>query len=78
MCKARCIGGWWRALEDGTTIARGEFTQVVSGEEVSMRLIYHFGDGSLDEETTTYRQQGTFRFVRNHHGAEGAVLCEAG
>ena len=33
----------------GKTIAIGEFTQVVQGDEVTMRLIYHFGDGSIDD-----------------------------
>src|SRR3984957_9705891 len=53
--------------EAGKIIASGEFSQVVQGDEVTMRLSYHFVDGSIDDETTTYRQQGTFRLVRNHH-----------
>ena len=36
-----------------------------------MRLTYHFVDGSIDDETTTYRQEGTFRLVRNHHIQKG-------
>jgi hypothetical protein len=52
--------------EDGKVIANVEFTQVVQDDEVTMRLTYHFVDGSIDDETTTYRQQGTFRLVRNH------------
>jgi len=53
--------------EDGKTIASGEFTQVVQNDEVTMRLTYRFVDGSMDDEATTYTQQGTFRLVRNHH-----------
>jgi hypothetical protein len=52
--------------EDGKIIANVEFTQVVQGYDVTMRLTYHFVDGSIDDETTTYRQQGTFRLVRDH------------
>ncbi|MEO6816115.1 MAG: hypothetical protein ABI177_05390 [Edaphobacter sp.] len=52
--------------EDGKVIANIKFSQVVQGDEVTMRLTYHFVDGSIDDETTTYRQQGTFRLVRNH------------
>ncbi len=63
--------------EAGKIIASGEFSQVVQGDEVTMRLTYKFVDGSIDDETTTYRQQGTFRLVRNHHIQTGAVLCEA-
>ncbi len=57
--------------QGGAILARGEFTQVVQGDEVTMRLIYHFVDGSIDDETTTYRQQGVFRLVRNHHIQKG-------
>jgi hypothetical protein len=61
--------------EDGKTIASGEFTQVVQGDEVTMRMIYRFVDGSIDDETTTYRQQGTFRLVRNHHVQKGPFFA---
>jgi hypothetical protein len=57
--------------ETGKIIARVEFTQVVEGDEVTMHLTYHFLDGSIDDEATTYRQQGTFRLVRNHHMEQG-------
>jgi hypothetical protein len=57
--------------ETGKIIARVEFTQLVQGDEVTMRLTYRFVDGSIDDETTTYRQQGTFRLVRNHHVETG-------
>ena len=56
---------------NGNVLARGEFTQMVQGEEVTMRLLYKFADGSVDDETTTYRQQGTFGLVRNHHVQNG-------
>src|ERR1700678_8525 len=57
--------------EAGKIIANGEFSQVVEGDEVTMRLTYKFVDGSIDDETTTYRQQGTFGLVRNHHIQKG-------
>jgi hypothetical protein len=62
-------------LETGKIIANGEFTQVVQGDEVTMRMIYRFVDGSIDDETTTYRQQGTFRLVRNHHIEKGPFFA---
>src|ERR1700733_14805643 len=62
--------------EAGKIIARGEFSQVVQGDEVTMRLSYHFVDGSIDDETTTYRQQGTFRLVRNHHIQNGPFFVK--
>src|ERR1700739_4743830 len=62
--------------EAGKIIARGEFSQAVQGDEVTMRLTYHFVDGSIDDETTTYRQQGTFRLVRNHHIQKGPFFVK--
>jgi hypothetical protein len=62
--------------EAGKIIASGEFSQVVQGDEVTMRLTYHFVDGSIDDETTTYRQQGTFRLVCNHHIQKGPFFVK--
>jgi hypothetical protein len=60
----------------GNVIARGEFTQVVEGDEVTMRLTYRFADGSIDDETTTYRQQGVFRLIRNHQLLNGPFFVK--
>jgi hypothetical protein len=64
-------------LWTGKVIASGEFTQVVQGDEVTMRMIYRFVDGSIDDETTAYRQQGTFRLVRNHHIEKGPFFARS-
>jgi hypothetical protein len=64
------------ARSAGKIIASGEFSQVVQGDEVTMRLTYKFVDGSIDDETTTYRQQGTFRLVRNHHIEKGPFFVK--
>jgi hypothetical protein len=61
--------------DTGKIVARVEFTQVVQGDEVTMRLTYRFEDGSIDDETTTYRQQDTFRLVRNHHTQKGPFFA---
>jgi hypothetical protein len=57
--------------ETGKIIARVEFTQVVQGDDVTMRLTYRFVDGSMDDETTTFKQQGTFRLMRDRHIQKG-------
>jgi hypothetical protein len=57
--------------EDGKNIATGEFSQVVQGNEVAMRMTYRFVDGSIDDETTTYMQQGMFRLILDHHVQKG-------
>jgi hypothetical protein len=60
----------------GKIIASGEFSQVVQGDDVSMRLTYQFLDGSIDDETTTYTQHGTFRLVRNRHIQKGPFFAK--
>jgi len=60
----------------GKIIARTEFTETVQGDEVTMRLTYRFVDGSIDDETTTYRQQGTFQLVRDHHIEKGPFFAK--
>ena len=62
--------------DDGKAIATGEFTQIVQGDEVTMRLIYHFADGSIDDEMTTYRQDATFRLVRSRHLQQGPFFAK--
>jgi len=62
--------------EAGKIIASGEFSQVVQGDEVTMRLTNRFVDGSFDEETTTYRQQGSFRLERYHHIQKGPFFVK--
>lgn len=62
--------------ETGEVLARVEFTETVEGDEVTMRLTYNFADGSIDDETTTYRQQGTFQLVRNHHIERGPFFAK--
>jgi hypothetical protein len=62
--------------ETGKIIARVEFTEDVQGDEVTMRLTYRFMDGSIDDETTTYRQQCTFRLVRDHHIQQGPFFAK--
>jgi hypothetical protein len=60
----------------GKIIAQVEFTQTVQGDEVTMHLAYHFTDGSIDDETTTYQQKGTFRLVRDRHMQKGPYFSK--
>lgn len=55
-----------RAL-DGRLIATGELTQTVRGDRVSSRLIFHFHDGSVDDDRTVFTQRGVFRLISDHH-----------
>lgn len=51
---------------DGTPIAEGDLTEVVHGNRVTTRLVFHFQDGSRQEETTVFSQSGTFRLITYH------------
>jgi hypothetical protein len=63
--------------EAGNVIATGEFSQVVEGDVVTMSLVYRFADGSIDDETTEYRQQDTFRLITNHHVQKGPFFAKS-
>jgi hypothetical protein len=62
--------------ENGAILARTEFSQVAQGDEVTLRLTYRFMDGSIDDETTTLRQKGTFGLVRDHHIQKGPFFAK--
>jgi hypothetical protein len=56
---------------DGKQIATGEVTQTVRGTRVTSRLIFHFRDGSVDDDRTIFTQRGTFHLVSDHHIQKG-------
>ncbi|HKV80146.1 MAG TPA: hypothetical protein VJP02_18505 [Candidatus Sulfotelmatobacter sp.] len=51
---------------DGKQIAVGDLTEVARGNKVTTRLIFHFGDGSLQDETTVFSQRRTFSLISYH------------
>jgi hypothetical protein len=56
---------------DGKRIAVGDLLQRLKGTMITSRLLLHFFDGSVDDETTVYAQRGLFRFVSDHHIQRG-------
>jgi hypothetical protein len=60
--------------EDGKVIAIGDETNIVRGDVVRSRLVFHFRDGSIDDETTTLRQGSIFQLVRDHHIQKGPAF----
>src|SRR5215467_5480211 len=48
---------------DGTVLADGDLIQTVRGTRVTSRLVFHFKDGSLHDETGVFSQRGQFRLV---------------
>lgn len=51
---------------DGKTLASGNVTQVVHGNQVASHVAFRFRDGSLYDETATFTQEGTFRVLDDH------------
>ena len=62
-----------RTLE-GKELAAGDLLQVTKGGRVVSHLVFHFKDGSLDDETTVFTQHLGFRLVSNHHVQKGPAF----
>lgn len=56
---------------DGKVIAVGDMLQVAHGRKVRSRLVFHFADGSVDDETTVFLQGRVFQLVSDHHIQKG-------
>jgi hypothetical protein len=46
---------------DGTTLAHGDLIQTTRGTRVVSRLVFHFRDGSLHDETTVFTTKANRR-----------------
>jgi hypothetical protein len=57
--------------QDGSRIGIGDLLQRVHGNVVTSRLVMHFFDGSLDDETTVYSQREVCRFISDRHVQQG-------
>src|SRR5271170_1671988 len=57
--------------EDGQVVASGDSFRVVRGNRVTSRTLFHFKDGSIDDETTVFSQRHTFQLLSDHHIQKG-------
>jgi hypothetical protein len=57
--------------EEGHVLASGDVVQVVHGDQVTARTIFHFTDGSIDDETTVFSQRHNLRLISDHHVQKG-------
>jgi hypothetical protein len=62
-----------RTLDDAI-IANGDLIQSTHGGEVSSRLVFHFKDGSLQDETAVFSQRGRFRLLADHLVQKGPAF----
>jgi len=51
---------------DGRRIAYGDLIQTARGFRVTSRLVFHFADGSLYDDTTVFTQRQRFRLISDH------------
>ena len=58
----------------GTALADGELLQVARGDRVTSRLVFHFKDGSLHDETAVFSQAGHFQLLSDHLVQRGAAF----
>ncbi|HEX3744729.1 MAG TPA: hypothetical protein VHW09_12390 [Bryobacteraceae bacterium] len=52
--------------EDGALVANGDSMQTTRNGKMFYRSTYHFKDGSLQDETTVFSQNGHFRVLSDH------------
>src|SRR5438874_4363022 len=50
----------------GEFLADGDLIQNSRGDRVTSRLVFHFKDGSLHDDTAIFSQRGSFRLINEH------------
>lgn len=51
---------------EGQFLASGDLIQTSRGDRVTSRLVFHFRDGSVQDETAVFTQRDRFRLVSDH------------
>jgi hypothetical protein len=59
---------------DGETLADGDLIQSARGDRVTSRLVFHFKDGSVHDETAVFSQSRTFRLLSDHLVQKGPAF----
>src|SRR5258708_29972479 len=59
---------------EGKLLANGDLIQGERGNTVTSRLVFHFTDGSLSDETAVFSQRGHFRLVTDHLVEKGPAF----
>jgi len=61
---------------DGALLATGDLFQIVRGGEVQKRMVFHFKDGSLFEESVVFTEQGVYTLLSYRLLQRGPVFDE--
>jgi hypothetical protein len=56
---------------EGRVLASGDVVQVAHGDQITSHVIFHFKDGSVDDETTVFSQHHSFHLITDHHVQKG-------
>jgi hypothetical protein len=59
---------------EGAALASGDLIQVVRGDRVTSRLVFHFKDGSVHDETAVFTQRRQFRLLSDHLVQKGPTF----
>lgn len=59
---------------EGKLLASGDLIQNARGDRVTSRLVFHFGDGSLSDETAVFSQRGHFSLIADHLVQKGPAF----
>lgn len=59
---------------DGKLLAAADLIQTVRGDRVKAQLVFHFKDGSVDDDTAVFSQRRTFRLISDHHIQKGPIF----
>jgi hypothetical protein len=62
-----------RSLDD-KALANGDLVQMVRGNRVTQRLVFHVKDGSLFDETTVYSHYQQFQLISDHLVQKGPAF----
>jgi hypothetical protein len=57
--------------DEGQIIASGDVFHTVRGDRITSHTVFHFKDGSIDDETTVYSQRHYLRLISDHHIQKG-------
>jgi hypothetical protein len=57
--------------EDGLVVASGDITRIVHAGRITSRTLFHFKDGSIDDETTVFSQRRNFQLISDRHIQKG-------
>lgn len=59
---------------DGAAVADGDLIQLARGTRVTSRLVFHFKDGSIHDETAVFSERGQFRLISHHLVQKGPTF----